>query len=274
MGYPLGLAPTTDGTGLSPEDHQRVIWSLFRSQAALIVRGGEVTGTSGMSYKVAPGVVYVPTGEDRAVLVPFEGTTVATTAAPSTGSRVDFIHAGLDGAAKVGPSVPPGSALLGKRTITAGMTATSAAADSRLDRRYAMLFGASMGRLGRWIDSSGWRAVWPTTPRTVYSLAVNLSSDRLLDFRLTQSLASDATSSIVWEVWLDQSLLFAPELAVSSIGESKTYTASEWVLGGQHTITLKARGGVNGGKPVLHIGGGTENRPGNRFEVVDLGLIW
>lgn len=274
MGYPLGLAPTADGTGLTPEDHQRVIWSLFRSQDALIVRGGEVTGTSGMSYAVASGVVYVPTAADRAVLVPIDPVTVATTAAPSTGSRTDYIYAGIDGGVKVGPSVPDGSALLGKRTITAGTTATSAAAESRLDRRYAMLFGASMGRLGRWIDSSGWRAVWPTTPRTVYSLAVNLSSDRLLDFRLTQSLASDATSSIVWEVWLDQSLLFAPELAVSSIGESKTYTASEWVLGGQHTITLKARGGVNGGKPVLHIGGGTENRPGNRFEVVDLGLIW
>lgn len=274
MGYAFGLAPTEDGTGTTPEDLQRVIWSLFRAPDPLIVRGGEVTGTASMRYAVAAGVVYVPVAEGRAILVPFGANTVATTAAPSSGSRTDFVYVGTDGGVKVGPSVPAGSALLGKRVITAGMTATSAAADSRLDRKYAMLFGASMGRLARWIDSTPYRSTWPTTSRTVYATTVNLPSDRLLDFRLTQSLAADATSSIVWEIWLDQTLLFAPEMAVSSIGESKTYTASEWVLEGQHTITLKARGGVSGGKPILHIGGGTESRPGNRFEVVDLGLIW
>ncbi len=276
MGYPFGLAPDAEGDGTTPEGLQRVIWSLYRAQAPLIVRGCEVTGTSSMKWAVAAGVVYIPTGDARAVLVPVDATTVPTSPAPSTGSRTDFLYVGVDGAVRVGASVPAGSALIGKRTVPAGITATTAAPASVLDRGYAMLFGASMGRLLRWVDSTAYRGVLSssTTAQVVYSGNISLPTDRLLDFRLSQTAASDAKSSFVWEIWLDSTLFFAPEMVVDTIGDTKTYTASEWVLEGTHTISVKRRLAVNGGKPIIHVGGGTERRPGNRFEVVDIGMIW
>lgn len=275
MGYGLGLPRNAQGIGVTPEDHQRVLWGLYRSHVPLIVKGLEVTGTASMAYKVAAGVVYIPMGEARAILVPIDGVTVQTTAAPSAGSRVDVLYVGQDGAVKVGTYLPAGSAEIDRRTVQAGTTATTATTGLR-DRKFQMLFGATMGRLAKWVDNTAYGAAWDTASKVRFSAWLpTLPSDRLLDFRFSQTLATNATGpqSIIWELWMDGNHLETREMAVGPIAETKTTVFSREVLAGDHRIELRARRGQGNGT-ITYFGGGSLAFPGNVLEVMDVGMIW
>ena len=79
MGYAIGKAPTKTGEvatpatmpvyeGTSPEDFQRWIWSLYRSDTPALARGGVVSGTSTMAYNVAPAALIIPQGDSRRIV--------------------------------------------------------------------------------------------------------------------------------------------------------------------------------------------------------------
>lgn len=270
MGYAFGLPRNAQGAGTTPEDMQRVIWSLYREHVARLTRGCEVTGTAAMRYRVAPGMAYIPMGDSRAVLVPVDAVEVATAAAQSSGSRTDFLYVGQDGAVKVGASLPAGAALIDVRTVRAGVTATTATT-GLVDRQFTTLFGSTLGRVAFWHESMAMGATWDSSWKTRFVGKFTLPSDRLLDLRLTQTLYSTAPSSVRWAVLLDGQHILSRELAVGLIAESK-YTARTWhVLAGEHTIELRAGIHSNGGKPIGYQGGGDALWPGNTFEVVDVG---
>lgn len=272
MGYPFGLAKPADGTGTMPADLQRVIWGLYRADDPLIVKGCEVTGTSSMQYKVAAGVVYIPVGAQRGILVPVDAATVQTAAAPSTGSRVDVLYVGQDAGVKVGASAASGSAVLDRRTVMAGTTATTSTTGIT-DRGYAMLFGASMGMLYNYRDPSPLDSVVNPASHLVCATQVTVPSDRLLDLRVTQTLWSASPASMMWSIYIDNALEVNFEMGVSTVAESKQVTHSRWLLAGTHQIRLEVRRQTGTGN-VLYKRGGPSSYNGNRFEVIDLGLSW
>lgn len=287
MGYPLGKAPVKIGEvptpetmpvfqGTEPVDMQRVLWGLYVGDAPLIVRGCEVTGTSRMAYKVAPGVVYIPVGEARGMLVPVDGATVSTEPAPSSGAREEWVYVDQTGAIKVAAgSLPAGTVGLDRRRVPAGVTATTSAPGIE-NHGFAMLLGASMGRLGQWTDTLGYRTVVPTWKQTVFAKTFTLATDRLLRFDLRQSMALEKPSnykgSFVWEIVVDGAVFQSFELEVGEIAETKFVSVTRWMLRGEHTVSVVRRQQRDPNVKTLHYIGSSANWPGNGFELSDVGL--
>lgn len=276
MGYPLGKAPQSDGTGHTPEDMQRVLWGLYVGDAPLIVRGCEVKGTSRMAYDVKPGVVYIPVGDARGMLVPVDGGTVSTEPAPSSGAREEWVYVDQTGAIKVtAGGLPAGTVGLDRRRVPAGVTATTSAPGIE-NHGFAMLLGASRGRLGQWTDTLGYRAAVPTVKQTVFSKRITLATDRLLRFDLRQSIALEKPSSykgsFVWEILIDGAVFQSFELEVGEIAETKFVSTTRWMLRGDHTVTVTRRQQRNPNVKCLHYIGSSANWPGNGFELSDVGL--
>lgn len=281
MGYAFGRAPKKIGTkpapsevdvytGTSPEDLQRVIWSFYGHDDARLVKGCRVSDTTGMAYSVSAGVVYVPVGDTRAVLVPVDAVDrVPTEEAPASGSRTDVIYADVDGAVKVGRRLPDGCALLDRRTIAAGATSTVGSGGMK-DRPFAILSGAARGIMYRWQDPTELLSHWDKTFKTRCKTTIRCDTDRHVDFRLTQSMGSDEHGSAMWEVWVDGERRFAREFDVDIRWNSAYAAYASWLLEGEHTIELRA-GGQTGSKPFIYGGGGVAKQPGNRFEILDLG---
>lgn len=190
MGYPWPKAPLADGTGTTPLDMQRIIGAQYMSAGVLPNGGLTVEGTSSMAYKVYTGACFMWTSfaSRLGMLVPVEETTVNTAPAPATGSRIDTIYVDGTGAVRVvqGTTVPSGVAI-GRFTVPAGITATTAAQRS-IDRQFAIGTGQSLGRLTRWIDPGGGAASMSEIQR--HSSRFFVPSDRLLRFDLTSTLRS------------------------------------------------------------------------------------
>ena len=287
MGYGVGLAPDGSGNGTTPADLQRWIWSLYRVSKGQIARGLEVTGRSDMSYAVAPGVVIIPTGTAMAVAVPVDAVNVNTPAAPSSGSRTDYIYVGQDGAVMVGASQPANTALLDKRTVPANITATTATTSLLGNRKYAPLFGGSMGRIAAWHSNQADLSVVPTSRMLCTAITLTLDSDRRLSFTLQQSyeLSRGANigdpaeawkvASMIWEYWIDGVHRMSLEMGVEAFAETKQNSFEFDMLAGTHTIEVYRRRRLEGapGDEVLHRQGGSNNWPGTTFKINDTGAI-
>lgn len=287
MGNPIGLAPDESGNGTRPVDMQRWIWSLYRTNTAQIARGGEVTGRSSMSYQVNPAIIIIPSGAQRAIAVPVDGGTVATAAAPSSGTRTDYVYVGQDGAVKVGTSQPANTALLDKRTVPAGITATTATTSTLGNRKYAPLFGSSMGRIAAWHESLADGANIPAARQRVAALTFTLDSDRRLSFTLQQSYDLNRAAnqgslddgwkvaSFVWEYYIDGVHRLSLELGVQDFAETKSNVYEFDTLAGTHTVEVYRRRRLVG-RPddqSIHRKGGASNWPGTSFKINDLGGI-
>lgn len=285
MGYGVGLAPDGSGNGTTPADLQRWIWSLYRVSTGQIARGLEVTGRSNMSYAVAPGVVIIPTGTAMAVAVPVDAVNVNTPAAPSSGSRTDYIYVGQDGAVMVGTSQPANTALLDKRTVPANITATTATTSLLGNRKYAPLYGGTMGRLVNWYETRPDLSEIPDARTRVFSTTLTVDSDRLLSWTLQQSyeLARNANTgsdgwkvaSMLWEYVWDGVGVYSTEIGVEPYAETKTNSYEFTVPAGTHTLEIYRSRRLVGipGDVVVHRRGGANNWPGTSFKIVDLGGI-
>lgn len=248
MGHPWPKAPLEDGTGTTPTDLQRIIGAQYVSSGLLPSGGGAVSGTSGMAYAVEAGAAFMWTSfaARLGMLVPFEATTVQTDPAPATGSRTDTVYVDGDGAVRVAigtKSIPSGVAI-SRWTVPAGITATTAAAQS-IDRNFAISAGASLGRLAWYRHPGSGRGA--TTESTLYAGRFNLPSDRLMRVDLTTTIRSDtATEGIaMFQVsFADEngagsyrSLLAPHTSSWNTWGAAWTFTASE----GPWTVTLESR---------------------------------
>ncbi|GAA1333951.1 hypothetical protein GCM10009592_28760 [Brachybacterium rhamnosum] len=278
MGYAFGKAPLADGTGTTPEDVQQVWWSIFRSDVPAIVRGGVVTGTSTMAYSVAPAVLVIPSGDSRRLLVPTDRVTVPTAAAPSSGTRTDIIYAGSDGAIKVGTSLPANNIMLDKRSVPAGVTATTATSSLLGDRRFAPLVGASMGRLISWEESIGHGYHFPAAQTTVMSKTITLEEDRLIDWRFFQTIALEdgldgEWASMKWDLLIDGAVQRSWEMKVENIAETKYFNMNSSLGAGTHTVTLRRTVKRDINKALLYYKGASGNWPGTNFSAVDIGAL-
>ncbi|MCW1803880.1 hypothetical protein [Brachybacterium squillarum] len=278
MGYAFGKAPLADGTGTTPEDVQQWLWSLYRSNVPSIARGGVVSGTSSMAYDVAPAALIIPQGDSRRIVALTDRVTVPTTAAPSSGSRVDIIYAGSDGAVKVGTSLPANNVMLDRRTVPAGITATTATTSTLGDRRFAPLVGASMGRLISWEESVGHGYHLPAAQTTVMNKTITLEEDRLIDWRFFQTLALEDTadgvwSSVKWDLLIDGAVQRSWEMKVENIAETKYFNMNSALAAGTHVITLRRAVKRDSKNTILYYKGASGNWPGTNFSAVDIGAI-
>lgn len=302
MGHGIGKAPIKVGDqptpetlpiyeGSTPEDMQRWIWSLYRTEDPALVRGGVISGRSNMAYQVEAGVAIFPSGEAMSVAVPFSAGTVATAAAPTSGTRTEDVYVTEDGAVQVAAAMPSGCALLDRRRVPANITSTTATQTTLGDRKYAPLYGASMGVIALWhhnvadlspiTDDAGYT-------RTMCNLTFTLDSDRHLDFFLQVSYEMNRAANVhdwgwkkasfVWEIWIDDQLKKSVELGVEEFAETKDSSSSFDILAGTHTVQLKRTRrlvGTNDGDddPVLARDGGYRNWPGTWFKIKDVGQV-
>jgi len=277
MGYAVGKAPLEDGTGTTPEDFQRWIWSLYRTGGSAIAAGGEVSGTSTMAYSVEPAASILSSGDRRRYVSLSERVTVPTAAAPSSGSRTDYIYVGSDGAVMVGSSQPTNTALLDKRLVPAGITATTATTSLLGNRRYAPLRGGTMGRLISWEEPYGHGYHLPAAQTTVMNETMTLDEDRLVDFRFFQTLALDTTSdsvwsSVKWDLLIDGNIQRSWEMKVENIAETKFFSMNSLVTAGTHTVTLRRAVKRDSNNAILYYKGASGNWPGTNFSAIDLGM--
>lgn len=286
MGYPVGIAPDADGNGTAPEDMRRWIWSLYRAETPSIVRGLTVAGRSDMAYAVSAGVAVFPTGAQEAIAVPFDAVDVAAPPAPSSGSRTDHIYATSEGAVMVGTVQPAGTSLIDKRTVPANITATTATTSTLGNRRFAPLFGSSMGEIAYWKHGAADLSKISDKRTLLTSQTITLESDRRLNFELqvTYEMSREAnvttngwkTASFVWEIWVDGVMRRTFTLGVPEFAETKMNTTSWELTEGTHTIDLYRTRGLQGTDdpdndyPVLR-SGGSGNYAGNTFKIVDIG---
>lgn len=288
MGYAVGLAPDSQGNGTTPADLRRWIWSLYRVDTAQIARGLAVTGRSDMQYAVAAGVVIVPTGAQEAVAVPVSSVTVSTPAAPSSGTRTDYIYVGQDGVVYVGTSQPANTALLDKRTVPANITATTATTSTLGDRKYAPLFGSSMGMVSHWREGTADLTKVTDARKKVASQTFTLDSDRRCEFTLQisyeMSRAANVepdgwkTATFLWEIWDGSTRLRSMEIGVPEFAETKCNISSYELGAGTHTISLyRTRRLMGTNNPStdypVHRNGGAENWPGTTLSITDMGGV-
>ena len=240
MGYPLGLAPDAQGNGTTPEGVQRIIGAEYGSQGR--ISGCRIGLRSDMQYDVAAGAAVVRTGTGLAVKVPVEAVTVPTIAAPSTGSRRDYIVVGVDGLVSVRQSKPASGAVIGEVTVPAGIVATTGAAVIA-DARYAREIGTPLGPLvGRWTDPAarGTAMVRPLTTIWQRTLPL-LPTDRWIEVVLTQCLYASADGgatasglgSAIYELEVTNRVGAKPqrvELPYDVIEQPRQFIWGLWVL--------------------------------------------
>ena len=167
MATALGIAPDSDGNGVSPLTHRKVIQYHWASTG--IVGGLAVTGRTDLRYDVASGMAVCSRGSSDGYTEAyyFGGTTPAVAAGDPSNPRIDRIWIkandltqgdsdnqvtvgvtqGTPAASPVAPSTPAGCVRLLDMRMPAGATSTSkATAPSSAD--YAIPYGVSTGVLG------------------------------------------------------------------------------------------------------------------------------
>lgn len=244
MGYPFGIAPLADGTCTSPAEMQRLIGSYWGNPG--VISGCEVTGRADMKWQVAAGAVVVQTGARLAVEVPVESLQVTSPAPPSTGTRRDYIYADTSGQVKISSASPSSGTVIASVIVPAGATATNQMG-VEVAKRYALPVGASLGELAGWTDpAGGWTTVTDTSEQVRWNYVLPiLPTDRQLEFRITQCLATQAgdgvenrRGSCVHLIKLDGVQVARIELEYTNVWEPKQVFHQMDVSGGAaHTVT-------------------------------------
>lgn len=173
----LGAAADSNGAKTTPEVAQQVIAAQYvNSDKSPVVSGGAVTGTSTLAYHVAAGVGLVRTAAGAVYAAWAETDTALTTPPAGTETAIDVIYVDADGLVHIARdgSQPAGVCILDKRTVPAGVTATTATS-SAWKRSWAETYGSSQGTLafvrdpapsGRWAPGSWTYDLYFTTTET------------------------------------------------------------------------------------------------------------
>lgn len=293
MATGFGIAPDANGSGTTPEDIQRITAAKYEN--AGILTGAAVTRRSDWAYDVTDGAVIIDVAPEMAVEVPVSAQTLTPPTLSGGAAAVHTVYVkqnfpGTDGnsLAFVGitaGTAPAGSVVLDRFQVPAGATATTAAT-SNWDRVYALVSGASLGRLGYHADID-------PTPYTTQTLTrggfrITVPTDRLVDVQLTGTIshstsggatpATDLVSSVVFKIYIDNELRKSWEMGYSRLWESKQFHTTEFVSAGSHDVHYTvARRFANPGLSAANSywairGGGSEQWRGNTIAVIDRGV--
>lgn len=290
MATAWGIGPDANGNGTTPEDIQRIIAAQYMN--AGIIDGADVRGTASMSYTVTAGAVILDTGADMAVMVPVPATTVATTAAPATGSRTDTVYVkqnlpGSDASsmAVVGVTsgaAPSNSIVLAKFTINAGMTSTSGANQTH-NRKFAVPVGASLGRLHRYSPAAS-SAAQPNGVTTRGAGRIYVPTDRDIEIDMVSTVRAahedgsrnnEGIGSVMYKFYVDGQHVKSWERRYDRMYETKQFSFIHALTEGEHTVHYTTElqfVQVSPGYWAI-AKDGTEKWPGDVFTVSDRGVI-
>lgn len=215
----LGIMQASDGAGLDPLTHRRIIKGRWSNTG--VVSGLSVTGRSDLSYQVASGVAVASrSGSDGYVELYFEGGTAGPVeAGDPSNPRIDAVwvkagdiqqgdpdnrvHVGVaqgtPSASPVCPSVPAGCTIIAQMRMPAGSTKTSSATRSAVADS-AIPYGASLGLLTSSRLNYEGPSNWTDDGRDYYENSVQFSipTDRVIEFRYTACVcAASATNPSV-----------------------------------------------------------------------------
>jgi hypothetical protein len=293
MASGFGVDPTKDGNGVitsgtTSSDIQSVWGGLYTPG---IVSGCAVaTSSSAMTYSVSSGVVMIPTATGQVIPAPVPATVVATSAAPSGGSRTDIVYAqqrfpSIEGDSNVivgvGQSLPARAVLLQQYNVTANLTSTSGATVIG-DTTYSLPYGGGLGILHQWTDT--FSGVHNQNNLRLGVGTITLPTDRLIRFSVTSLLyASGATgfdNSKYCEWYTHPELDYVALTRWGSPGLHQAWATYTWesyftVSAGTHTVSY-SRGRIIGPGSVATqygVANGGILYPGTVFTVQDAGVV-
>lgn len=227
MATALGIAQLEDGTGTDPLTLRRIIQGRWANPG--IVCGLEVAGGTGLTYSVSAGCAVTCRAETDGCCEAYfpGGATPAVAAGDPSSPRVDLVWlksndpqqgdadntvvvgvtSGSPSPSPVAPDAPAGCLPLASMLVPAGATSTGSAQPTA-QREYAIPYGASLGLLAEYHDTtSGRETAAPSTPAIRYNQQVTLPTDRLVELELMVCARSSGTgdehSNLHLTFWMD-----------------------------------------------------------------------
>ena len=289
----FGVDRSANGlSGTSSQDIRRINGALYTPG---IISGIETTtSASAMTYSISEGVVAIPTGVGEIVLAPVSQTTVATPAAPTTGSRTDIIYvkqrfpsivAEGDAEVVVGVStngvLPANSLEIRRYTIPAGITKTNSAILTG-ELNFSLPYGGGQGVLHRWQNT--YSGLLSTSLIREGHGKFTLTTDRLVTFRVKAVLNAAGASGFDNSKYCEWGFLFSHSggdfVLHTTPGLHQAWATyqfeSQVPMGaGTHTVNLGSLRIVGPGQAETHYGvdGQGFGREGVQFTVTDDGPI-
>ena len=257
-------------TGLTEVQHQQVIAARYLAPGVLT--GCAVTGRSdAMSYNIAAGVAVVGSGTGRMVEAVVPAVTVATLAAPATGSRTDYVVVNSAGVVSVKQAAPTATETLLRRVIVpAGISSTSAA-QFTADVVAAIRPGQNLGRLVEQVDgaSPGVAAVTAEIDWLIGTIPA-LPVRRRVRVLITQMLWASSPGGMDYTVMMGGAALAVVPMAYG-LSVAREPSQSEFTMligpGQARQVTVRRKHAWGNASPTHFWSGSTSAR----FEIFDLG---
>lgn len=276
-------------SGTSSED-VRKIWGGLYSEG--VISGCAVsTSSTGLTYKVATGVVAIDVGVGETVMCAVPATTVTTGEVTADRTDIVYVEQKIPGASNStvigvaqGTAIPANAVELGTYMLKAGDTNTANSFKSG-STLYSIPYGAFMGTFMWHTDSSN--DLIPRETRTQATGSFYLPTDRKISISLDACLSavrSDGVTKayrfddaayceVVYEVWIDGTKRYQWNTPGLHQAWATYHFEEYWNLSkGQHTVSYKTRyGGSNPGWAMRHHYG-TNAATGTSFCIVDAGV--
>lgn len=221
----LGIMQDSSGAGLDPLTHRRIISAMWGN--AGVVSGLEVTGGTGLSYSVAPGVAVCSRAEsDGKVELYFEGGSAGpVSAGDPSNPRIDCVwvkandaqqgdadnrvHVGVtQGAASPSPSapeLPAGATLLASMRMPAGAQSTASATPAS-NTAYAIPYGASLGLLAEAVDARDYVKDNDNSYSQAANVQFTVPTDRLVELECRICVGACKPDGSLGGDWLQYSV--------------------------------------------------------------------
>lgn len=200
MSGSLGTPQNSEGAGLSAADHRRILAALYPNTG--VIDGLKVTGGSGLTYHVDPGVGVASRAESdgNRIFYYAGGNTAAVPAGDGGNPRIDVVwiqcddptmdsdsvdvHVGTTigtpAASPVEPVAPAGATRLAAFIVAPGTTSLSSGATLNSDVDYLIPYGGSLGRLAYVRDSSDYSLPRDTKWHNMLKDDFDVPTDRLV----------------------------------------------------------------------------------------------
>lgn len=301
----LGIMQTSDGAGVDPLTHRRIIQARWANPG--VISGLSVTGGSGLTYGVAAGnAVLSRSASDGYTEAYWEGgQTPAVSAGDPSNPRIDTIwlkacdaqqgdpdnrvHVGVTqgtpSSSPVAPSAPSGCLAVARMLVPAGATSTAGAQQTSA-REFAVPFGASLGLLGEYHDTADAEETLSAYQTAIrYQVQVTLPTDRLVELETVCCAFSSGKGGAISDSFLYLSFAMDGQYLANAGGETRldtlcaqTVRRSHVVAATRGTHSFGAVYSYSNSRPHYRYGaysdGGSRDRsfPGRIFRVWDRGV--
>lgn len=204
----LGIMQDSEGAGVDPLTHRRIIKARWTNPG--IVTGIDVSGTSGLTYRVGAGNAVLCRAESDGYVEAYweGGQTPAVAVGDPSNPRIDTVWLrandlqqgdpdnrvqvgvtqGTPAASPVAPDAPDGCLAIAAMLVPAAATSTATATQTT-QREFAIPYGATLGLLGSYRDTTSAKFDTKLRARTTRcKVMVTVPTDRLLELRFTASV--------------------------------------------------------------------------------------